>query len=75
MTGNTRDYLADLLNQKGIVLPGGQEMSQAQASAQIDELKEMPDAKFPELDVENNRKIGAAIEKIKQEMYKWTFGE
>lgn len=75
MTGNTRDYLADLLNRKGQTLPGGQDLGQSQASAKIDELNKLPDANFPELSDKQVAHVAKGIEKIKQEMAKWTFEE
>ena len=73
MTGNTRRYLADLANKKGVTLPGMQDASQAEASAKIDELKTLPDKEFPELSENDTAEVNAAIRDINKEMQKWTF--
>lgn len=73
MTGNTRDYLADLANQKGVKLPGEQERDQAWASAKIDELKAMPDANYREITDAEAEKIDAGIEKAIRGIRSWTF--
>lgn len=74
MTGKTREYLADLANRKGVLLPVGfEESSQAVASAKIEELKALPDASFPELSESDRAESRNAIAKIKQELAKWTF--
>ena len=73
MTGNTRDYLADLANKKGVKLPGMQEASQAEASALIDELKTKPDQTFRALDKADLAEVKAMIANVNKELAKWTF--
>lgn len=74
MTGKTRDYLADLANQKGVTLPGMQDARQADASDKIEELKTLPDKEFAELSEDDVAEANAAIREINKEMQKWTFG-
>lgn len=73
MTGRTRDYLSDLALLKGVSFPGGQEMTQAQASETIEELKLMPDAVFPPISETQLSSIDKGIAKIIRELNKWTF--
>lgn len=75
MTGNTRKYLADLANRKGVILPDMQEASQAAASDKIEELKTLPDKEFAELSEKDVAEVKGAIDKINKEMNKWTFAE
>lgn len=76
MTGNTRKYLADLANRKGITLPAGfQDADQASASAKIDELKNLPDASFGEISESATQKIAEKTERIIQGIYRWTLEE
>ena len=73
MTGNTRKYLSDLANRKGVRFENAVAESQAWASNRIDELKAMPDAKFPEITQGQRDNVVRGIEKIIGEMNKWTF--
>lgn len=73
MTGNTRKYLSDLANRKGVRFENAVTESQAWASERIEELKQMPDATFPEITQEQRNGIAKGVEKIIGEMNKWTF--
>lgn len=73
MTGNTRKYLSDLANRKGVRYENAVGESQFWASQRIEELKQMPDAKFPDITDEQRSKIAKGAEKIIGEMNKWTF--
>ena len=73
MTGNTRKYLSDLANRKGVRFENAISETQAWASDRIDELKAMPDATFPEITEKQRNSIVNGIEKITGEMNKWTF--
>lgn len=75
MTGNTRDYLADLANRKGVKLPNEQERDQAWASAKIDELNQLPDATFPDITEKQKRGIENRVIKVLEGMDRWTFQE
>lgn len=75
MTGNTRDYLADLANRKGVKLPNEQERDQAWASAKIDELNQLPDATFPDITEKQKRGIENRVIKVLEGMDRWTFAE
>lgn len=72
MTGNTRDYLADLANRKGVKLPGEQDRDQPWASRTIEELKALPDANFEEITPEQIAKIDEGIESVVKEIRRWT---
>ena len=73
MTEPQRDYLADLANKKGIILENTDEMSVAQASAKIDELKAMPDATFDEINQDELAEIDRQAKGILAEMNLWGF--
>lgn len=73
MTGNTRDYLADLANRKGVKLPDEQERDQAWASVKIDELNQLPDATFSDITESQKKGIENRIIKILKGMERWTF--
>lgn len=75
MTGRTRDYLADLANRKGISLPNFQDKNQAAASAKIEELLELPDKTFGELEAKTESAALKKIEKIIEGISQWTFAE
>lgn len=72
MTGNTRDYLADLANRKGVKLPGEQDRDQPWASRTIEELKALSDANFEEITPEQIAKIDEGIESVVKEIRRWT---
>ena len=73
MTGNTRDYLADLANRKGVKLEGEQERDQAWASAKIDELNQLPDKIYPEISERQIAQIDKGVQRALEELDKWTF--
>ncbi len=75
MTGNTRDYLADLANRKGVKLPNEQERDQAWASAKIDELNQLPDKQYPEISERQIAHIEKGVQRVLGELNKWTFQE
>lgn len=56
MTENQRNYLADLAGQKGVRLKDTDNWSVAEASMEIERLKELPDADFSDLTSEESRK-------------------
>ena len=75
MTGNTRDYLADLANKKGIKLDNEQERDQAWASAKIDELNQLPDATFSDITEKQEKGIQSRINRVLKGLEQWTFVE
>lgn len=73
MTENQRDYLADLAGRKGIILRNTGEWSVSQASAEIDRLKELPDATFGTITDQENEEIDKRINRTLSELRKWGF--
>lgn len=73
MTENQRDYLADLAGRKGVRLSGTDEMSAAQASAEIERLKELPDAEFAEPTSAEDAEITKRTDAVLREMGRWGF--
>lgn len=79
MTGRTRDYLADLANRKGVLLPNEQERDQAWASRKIDELNALPDATFTVYSEEQKQALDKFVQKqvnkVLESMRAWSFQE
>ena len=73
MTEPQRDYLADLANKKGVRIENTDEMSVAQASAKIDELKAMPDAVFDEVTEKQLAEVERRTGNILANMNLWGF--
>lgn len=73
MTENQRDYLADLAGQKGTRLFDTDNWSVAKASAEIDRLKELPDASFNDVTEAENLEIDRRTNNVLTEMRKWQF--
>ena len=73
MTEPQRDYLADLANQKGVRIENTDEMSVAQASAKIEELKAMPDATFNDVSEKQLKEIERQTNNIIANMNLWGF--
>ena len=73
MTENQRDYLADLAGQKGTRLFDTDNWSVAKASAEIDRLKELPDASFNDVTEAENLEIDKRTNNVLTEMRKWQF--
>lgn len=73
MTENQRDYLADLAGKKGVRLSDTENWSAAQASAEIDRLKALPDAQFDEISEEDNKKIDKIVQNALSELHSWGF--
>ena len=71
MTEGQRNYLADLANKKGVRVDGADAMSQAAASAKIDELKALPDPSFREVSAEEEKLFIKNIAKLNTEINKW----
>lgn len=73
MTENQRNYLADLAGQKGIRLKDTDNWSVANASEEIERLKEMPDATFDEITEEEIEQIDKMTARTMDELHKWGF--
>lgn len=73
MTENQRNYLADLAGQKGIRLSDTDNWSVAQASTEIDRLKELPDAQFEKITLQEEQRIDQLVANALTEMNKWGF--
>lgn len=73
MTENQRNYLADLAGQKGVRLFDTDNWSVARASEEIDRLKELPDAEYPELTEGQVAEIDKLTENALIELNKWGF--
>lgn len=73
MTENQSKYLADLANQKGIVLEDTENVSPAWASAKIEELKAMPDAEYDEITEDEIKQINKEIVNVIKDLDLWTF--
>lgn len=73
MTEPQRDYLADLANQKGVRIENTDEMSVAQASTKIEELKAMPDATFDDVSEKQLKEIERRTDSILTNMNLWGF--
>lgn len=73
MTENQRNYLADLAGQKGVRLHDTDNWTVAEASAEIERLKEMPDAEFDDITPAMTERVDKGIRHIIDEMNKWGF--
>lgn len=73
MTENQRNYLADLAGQKGVRLFDTDNWSVSRASEEIDRLKELPDAEYPELTEGQVAEIDKLTENALIELNKWGF--
>lgn len=75
MTENQRNYLADLAGQKGIRLSDTDNWSVANASEEIERLKEMPDATFDDITEAEAREVDNLVDNALTELSKWGFVE
>lgn len=75
MTENQSKYLADLANQKGIVLEDTENVSPAWASAKIEELKALPDVQYDEISDDVLKQINKEIVNTIKDLSLWTFTE
>lgn len=75
MTENQRNYLADLAGQKGVRLFDTDNWSVAKASGEIERLKELPDATFNELTVDEVEKIDNQVAGALEQLHRWGFVE
>lgn len=73
MTENQRNYLADLAGQKGVRLFDTDNWSVAKASDEIERLKELPDATFNEITVDEVEKIDAQTASALEQLGRWVF--
>lgn len=73
MTENQRNYLADLAGQKGVRLFDTDNWSVAKASDEIERLKELPDATFNEITVDEVEKIDAQTASALEQLGRWGF--
>lgn len=73
MTENQRNYLADLAGQKGVRLFDTDNWSVAKASEEIERLKELPDAIFDEITVDEVEEIDSRTENALLQMRRWGF--
>ncbi len=73
MTETQRNYLADLAARKGIRLKDTDNLSVAAASAKIEELKQLPDKEFREINKEETAHIQKIVDKAREELQQWTF--
>lgn len=73
MTENQRNYLADLAGQKGVRLFDTDNWSVAKASDEIERLKELPDAAFNEITVDEVEKIDAQTANALEQLHRWGF--
>lgn len=73
MTENQRNYLADLAGQKGVRLFDTDNWSVAKASDEIERLKELPDATFNEITVDEVEKIDAQTANALEQLHRWGF--
>lgn len=72
MTGNTRNYLADLALKKGVSVGDFENATQAAASKKIDELQRLPDASFAPVSIKEQERVIKKIDKVIAEIMKWT---
>jgi len=75
MTENQRNYLADLAGRKGVRIESSDNISQAEASRLIDELKALPDKDFPEPTAEELAEVKNLTNHAIEELHKWNFAE
>ena len=73
MTENQRNYLADLAWQKGVRLFDTDNWSVAKTSEEIERLKELPDAIFDEITVDEVEEIDSRTESALSQMRRWGF--
>lgn len=73
MTENQRNYLADLAGQKGVRLSNTDNWSVAEASDEIERLKEMPDASFDEVTESEAKEINTLTGNVLTELKRWNF--
>ena len=73
MTENQRNYLADLAGQKGVRLSNTDNWSVAEASDEIERLKEMPDASFAEVTESEAKEIDTLTGNVLTELKRWNF--
>lgn len=73
MTENQRNYLADLAGQKGVRLSNTDNWSVAEASDEIERLKEMPDASFDEVTESEAKEINILTGNVLTELKRWNF--
>ena len=73
MTENQRNYLADLAGQKGVRLSNTDNWSVAEASDEIERLKEMPDASFAEVTELEAKEINTLTGNVLTELKRWNF--
>lgn len=73
MTENQRNYLADLAGQKGVRLFDTDNWPVAKASEEIERLKELPDAIFDEITVDEVEEIDNRTESALSQMRRWGF--
>lgn len=73
MTENQRNYLADLAGQKGVRLFDTDNWSVAKASSEIESLKELPDAVFNEITVDEIEEIDARTANALDQLSRWGF--
>lgn len=73
MTENQSDYLADLAGQKGTRLFNTDNWSVAKASEEIETLKNMPDAAFNELTVDEVKEIDTRTDNVLAQLKRWGF--